>query len=233
MQTNSLSANIDPEDIQNAPLGSTVYEKLKSAILSRQILPGTPLQESELGTLFQVSRTPVREALHELLREELVRRHGRFYQVSEMSTHEIGHLYELREALERMAVQLCIERGDDEAIGRLAHILTQQMRALEDKDNNRLIRLDSQFHLQIAKLTGNQFLYQQLVYVHDKVILIRGQVPSTTPTWSDRVIIEHERILSALTRRDTAVADAEMRYHLNSVVRLHRGLTQKPLGSTF
>lgn len=212
-------------------LSDTIYAQLKAAILSQKILPSTALQETELGAQFNVSRTPVREALHDLLNEGLVRRHGRFYQVVEMSTDEIRHLYEVREALERMAVQLSIERATDASINSLYDIIDDQTKALAEQDIPKLTQLDSDFHLTIAKMTGNLFLYKQLASVHDKVMLARSQIASTTSTWSHGVIVEHERILSALTRRDIAVADAEMRYHLNSVIRLHLGLKQEPRSS--
>lgn len=218
--------------LQSGPLANTVYARLKAAILSQVIKPATPLQETELGAQFDVSRTPVREALHDLLSEGLVRRHGRFYQVAQMSALEIRHLYEVREALERMAVLLFIERGNKASLQTLHALLDEQSQALADKDTHRLTALDSQFHLSIAHTTGNTFLQQQLASVHDKVMLVRGQTSSTTPTWSDRVIVEHGRILSALSRSDAAVAEAEMRYHLNSVVRLHSGMQQQPLGSS-
>src|SRR3546814_4844341 len=87
---------------------------------------------------------------------------------------------------------------------------------------------DRKFHLAIAEAAYNPLLFQQISSIHDKVMLIHGQKIETTPTWFNGIIAEHERILSALGRRDVAVADAEMRYHLESVVRLHLGLKQEP-----
>ncbi|WP_188074503.1 GntR family transcriptional regulator [Pusillimonas sp. ANT_WB101] len=223
---------INPEPVKAGGLSSTVYDRLKSAILSQEITPSTAMQETDLGAKFQVSRTPVREALHDLLREGLVRRRGRFYYVAQLSPLEIRHLYEVREALERMSVRLFIEYAPEASLDTLNACLNEQVDALKVKEIDRLNTLDSEFHLTIAHLTGNTLLQQQLASVHDKVILARGQTPSTTPTWSDRVIVEHGRILNALSRRDVAVSDAEMRYHINSAARLHLGMKQTPLESS-
>jgi len=57
---------------------------------------------------------------------------------------------------------------------------------------------------------------------------VRGR-EAVKPGWVERAIVEHRRILSALHRRDVAVADAEMRYHINSFARLHLGLPQQPI----
>lgn len=212
------------------PLGSTVYERLKADILSLVAKPKTVLQEVELGKRYGVSRTPVREALRHLLDEGLIKRNGRFYQVTELSLTDIRDLYEVREALETTAVRLYIERADDTFTARLSAIVDQQVDALASEDLANFSALDSTFHLTIAAATQNAFLQRQLASTHDKVHLVRHR-EVVKPEWPERVIAEHKRILSALHRRDAAVAVAEMRYHINSVVRLHLGLSRTPPGT--
>ncbi len=217
----------DSDSTQPGPLGSTVYERIKADILSLKLPAKTTLQEVELGQSYGVSRTPVREALRQLLDEGFVQRNGRFYQVTELSPLDIQYLYEVREALETTAVRLCTERADESAIERLTRLVDQQAEALVDGDLTKFAALDSAFHLAIAEAGQNTYLLQQLTAVHDKVRLARGR-EFVAPGWLDRVIAEHRRILSALQRRDVAVGDAEMRYHIHSVVRLHLGLRQQP-----
>lgn len=219
-----------PEQTASAPLGSTVYERIKADILSFKLLPKTPLQEIELGQSYGVSRTPVREALRQLLDESFVERKGRFYQVKELSPHDIRDLYEVREALETTAVRLWAERAEDSSIRELSNLIDEQAGALAEGDLMRFATLDSAFHLAIAAGGQNAYLLQQLTAVHDKIRLARGR-EYVAPGWLDRVIDEHRRILSALQRRDAAIGDAEMRYHLNSVVRLHLGLRRQPIES--
>lgn len=213
-----------------ASLGGTVYERLKSDILSLKFQPGVTLQEAELGQGYGVSRTPVREALRHLLDEGLVQRHGRFYRVTVLTPQDIRDLYEVREALETTAVRLCIERADDQSMARLSSLVDDQSEALARNDLAAVAALDSLFHLTIAAAAQNVFLLRQLVSTHDKVRLVRGREVAR-PGWVDRVIVEHRRILSALHRRDAAVADAEMRYHINSFARLHLGLPQEPISA--
>ncbi|MGB6008109.1 GntR family transcriptional regulator [Castellaniella sp.] len=213
-----------------APLGNRVYDHLKHAVLMQQMPPGTLLQESELGQRFNVSRTPVREALRILLSEGLIRRHGRFYQVTTITVREIRDIFEVRDALERTAVRLFIERAPNAALKGLQDIIERQAAALSAGDLASFISLDREFHLSIAEKAQNPLLFRQISSVHDKVMLIHGKGAETTPTWFDGVIAEHTRILNALHRRDSTVADGEMRYHLNSVVRLHLGLQQEPYG---
>lgn len=209
-------------------LGSTVYEHLKADILSLEFTPGTALQEIELGQRYGVSRTPVREALRHLLDEGLIERDGRFYRVTELGPADIRDIYEVREALETTAVRLCIERADDQSMAKLSAQLEEQSKALARNDLAAFAALDSMFHLTIAAAAQNAFLLRQLVSTHDKVRLVRGR-EVVKPGWVERAIVEHKRILSALHRRDVAVADAEMRYHINSFARLHLGMPQQPI----
>src|SRR5919204_1525079 len=97
-------------------LADTVYTDLRRAILDRELDPGEPLTEHELCRRFRVSRTPIREALAKLERDHLVRvvpKKGAF--VRALSHDEIRELYEIREALEALAVRLAAPRlsGDD------------------------------------------------------------------------------------------------------------------------
>src|SRR5436190_5321759 len=99
-----------------AYLADTVYGALRQAILDREFDPGEPLTEHGLCARFRVSRTPVREALAKLERDHLVRvvpKKGAF--VRTLSSDEIRDLYEVREALEALAVRLAapgLDRGD-------------------------------------------------------------------------------------------------------------------------
>lgn len=220
----------DGGQMQAGPLGSTVYECIKADILGLKLLPRTPLQEIELGQWYGVSRTPVREALRQLLDEGFVERKGRFYQVRELSPGDIRDLYEVREALETTAMRLWTERADDAALSQLANLLEEQAEALAANDLMRFSALDTAFHLAIAQAGQNAYLLQQIGAVHDKIRLARSR-EYIAPDWLDRVMDEHGRILSALQRRDAAIGIAEMRYHIHSVVNLHLGMRQQPIKS--
>lgn len=212
---------------QPVPLANTIYGRIKSDILTLKLLPGSPLQEIELGQSYGVSRTPVREALRQLLDEGFVDRKGRFYQVKELSPQDIRDLYEVREALETTAMRLWTERADESQIPLLSGLIEAQLAALASHDLMRFAALDADFHLAIAAAGNNGFLVQQLRVIHDKIRLARGR-EYIAPGWFERVMDEHRRILSALQRRDGAIGESEMRYHIRSVVKLHLGLRKDP-----
>ena len=219
----------DEAAASSVPLANAIYGRIKADIFALKFPPGTTLQEIDLGLSYGVSRTPVREALRQLLDEGFVDRKGRFYQVKELSPHDIRDLYEVREALETTAVRLWLERAEESQLPALTQLIEAQYEALATNDLMKFGQLDSDFHIAIAKAGKNSFLVQQLSVIHDKIRLARGR-EYIAPGWFERVMDEHRRILSALQRRDVAIVESEMRYHIRSVVKLHLGLRKNPIG---
>ncbi|EON13209.1 GntR family transcriptional regulator [Pandoraea sp. SD6-2] len=211
-----------PEVVGQRPLGGNVYTSIKKDILEMRLLAGTPVQEVELASNYGVSRTPVREALRQLLDDGLIERDGRFYQVKELTPSDIRDLYEVRESLEATAVRLCVERADDSLIDRLRKLIAEQNEAFKSADLQRFSALDTAFHLTIAEGAGNALLLQQLTVIHEKSCLTRGREYGA-PNWIEYSIDEHSRVLSALERRDETIGVAEMIYHIRGVVDLHYG----------
>jgi GntR family transcriptional regulator, rspAB operon transcriptional repressor len=209
-------------------LRGNVYGSIKADILEMRLLAGAPLQEVELATHYGVSRTPVREALRQLLDEGFVERKGRFYQVKELTPNDIRDLYEVRESLETTAVRLFVERADDSDIERLRALVEGQMQAYDANDLVQFSVLDTAFHLALAEGAGNDLLLQQLRSIHEKIRLTRGR-EYTEPNWIPYSIDEHSRVLSGLERRDATIGIAEMTYHIRSVVDLHFGTRRRKI----
>lgn len=204
------------------PLCSNVYTSIKKDILEMRLSAGAPVQEVELASYYGVSRTPVREALRQLLDDGFIERNGRFYQVKELTPDDIRDLYEVRESLEATAVRLCVERADDSLIDRVRKLVADQNDAFKNADLRRFSALDTAFHLTIAQGAGNALLLQQLTVIHEKSCLTRGREYVAT-NWVEYSIDEHSRVLSALERREATVGVAEMIYHIRGVVDLHYG----------
>jgi GntR family transcriptional regulator, rspAB operon transcriptional repressor len=205
-----------------AQLGSQIYAQLKSDIAALRLKPGDPLQELELAARYGGSRTPVREVLTRLLQEGLVVRAGRGYAVTTFAPEDVRHLYEIREAVEKMAVRLAIERASDEAIIELVAEVDAHQSVIDSGDVATFNHLDSQFHLSIARISGNPLLEEEMRRLHDKVKIIRNRELSRNQGMFN-AMADHRRILDAMLRRDIAIAEAEMRYHVRSVIALYYG----------
>ncbi|MEA2687933.1 MAG: hypothetical protein QOD51_540, partial [Candidatus Eremiobacteraeota bacterium] len=86
------------------PLRDRIHDRLRAAIISGELSPGTPVIEAELATRLGASRTPVREALRRLEAEGLLEPRGlRGSVVRELKSDEVECVFEIREALESLA----------------------------------------------------------------------------------------------------------------------------------
>ena len=103
-----------------------VYRKIREGILNGDFAPSTPLSEYQLASQFELSRTPVREALTRLEHEGMVRTvPGIGTLVSEITPHDIMEIYQVREQLESYAARVAAERMDIVGLNRLQHIIQQ------------------------------------------------------------------------------------------------------------
>ena len=99
------------------PAGKKVYEHLKTSILSGAVNPRERLTEEHLAELLGVSRTPVREALHRLASEGLIRPlETRGFIVSGDSKEEVEELFEIRAVLEGYALRVTSEKISDDSL---------------------------------------------------------------------------------------------------------------------
>src|ERR1700738_2173034 len=88
------------------PLRARIHARLRTAILSGELAPGTPVIEAELAGRLGASRTPVREALRRLEAEGLLEPRGlRGSVVRALRSDEVECVFEIREALESLAAR--------------------------------------------------------------------------------------------------------------------------------
>src|SRR5574337_1028176 len=151
-------------------LADAVYEALRRAIVEREFDAGEPLTEHDLCRRFGTSRTPVREALAKLERDHLVRvvpKKGAF--VRPVSHDEIRELYQVREALEALAVRLAAPRLDrEELTGFEARF--QELKSRGAKIKYTEVRaLGEEFHGYLIKQSGNGKLMEFLEQIREQI----------------------------------------------------------------
>ncbi|WP_250511494.1 GntR family transcriptional regulator [Caballeronia sp. GACF4] len=223
--TNDVSDNLR----QIAPRRSEqVYAELKDQLLQAGIRPGERLYESSVAERFNASRTPVREALMQLEKEKLIERDGRAYVVRKMTEDDLTQLYEARLCIETQTIRSAIDKITPDDIDELKRHIELMWKAIETADVERFNKIDSQFHLHIAALSGNRVLYGMLVGVHEQVMMIRNiavrEILNLTSANE-----EHARIVDAIARKNVEAAVAELKAHLvlTNVVKLFEIKAQK------
>ncbi len=196
------------------------YERIRQDILRHRLNPGVKLVPDHLAAALKVSRTPVRQALERLCQEGYVERiPARGYFVAEPPRSEIRDLYDVRFALEIRALELAFERGfAPDAVDVLEAIHTRYQALVENPSAASRSRIDQEFHLALAALTGNGLLVDMLRSIYDRLSFRRRS--DGYWFWADRGLRgaagarEHSELLASLRAGDRDTALAALRSHL-------------------
>jgi DNA-binding GntR family transcriptional regulator len=137
-----------------------VYEMLKEKILNGELKMGTPLTIRNIAEEFDVSETPVREAIKRLDAESLVKvvPHSGIT-VSVPSLSELKEKLDIRLVLEPMAMKLFVENHSEDMVEKLEEIYKQMQECKDSGDVTPYSRLDKEFHTFIYENCGNKTLY--------------------------------------------------------------------------
>ena len=205
-------------------LTERVYALLRAEILTCELEPGRELSEAELASRFEVSKTPVREALATLRSEGLVRTFPRRgYQVVPVTFGDINELFELRTILEVGAAELACTHITSpliEQLGRLAQVVYDRS---EKPSLRRFVQANRDFHLASARASGNERIYQQLFRTLDELerfFYLGARLRDVSNETRD----DHQDIVDTLTARDKDAARVIMIRH-NELTR--QGLIQQ------
>jgi DNA-binding GntR family transcriptional regulator len=216
----SASVPAEPAD---ATTTQRIVDSITTAIIERRLMPGTKLVEAQIGELFSVSRTVVRQALNRLSRDHLVRlepARGAF--VAQPSVEEARQVFQVRKMLEAAMVrQLCASITPAQ-IADLRRHLVQEKQALGRTDVPGRTRLLADFHAVLARLLGNQVLAGLLEDLLARCSLVALMYQSSHS--AEHSQDEHVVLVDALERRDARAAVRLMEQHLEHVernLRLH------------
>jgi DNA-binding GntR family transcriptional regulator len=184
------------------------------------LAPGERLVETQLAEQLQVSRTPLREAMRQLQREELVTADpGGGLRVTAISREDAVQLYDCRIALESLAVVEACTGASASQLKKLEQCVKQAetlaKRQVSVGDSGKLLELDYQFHHIIAEISGNKWLLSLLEQVFDKMALLRSQTTRHNPGVLE-IRTEHRKIYDAIAKRDTERARDAIEHHLSA-----------------
>lgn len=179
-------------------LADEVYKTLLDAISDGSLPPGTRITQEEIAEQLNVSRSPVLQALRLLKKDGLLQdAPGRGLLVADMDADWIGHLYQIRGALDNLAARLAAARRYD--IG--ADIIAAGREAARGKDVKAMIDADIAFHNAIYRASGNPLIGEstQLHWVHLRRVM--GAVLQSSGQ-RESIWDEHEAIAKAILAGD-------------------------------
>jgi DNA-binding GntR family transcriptional regulator len=189
------------------------YQALRQAIVTGEIGPNEPLDENVLQQRYQLGRTPLREALKRLAREQFVTWpvHSTPY-VRGVSADELTNLYQTRIILEEPASRIAAAAITDAQLDHLDEISVQIEELIADGQIYLAVESDHALHLAIAQSSGNRFLAEavsnlncgslRLWYTTHERLHDQTQTP------------RHSQLIEALRSRDPERAAEETRRHI-------------------
>lgn len=198
-------------------LSEQVYTALRSGILKGEFAPGSRLIETQLTEWFQVSRTPLREALRQLQQEGLVIADTHGLQVKTLSAVDAIELYDCRLVLEKLAVAAACDQASPQQLKALEKCViaaeAKESQANDEATQLQLLDLDYQFHHLIAESSGNRRLVSLLAQLFDAMALLRIQTLQQNPSVLD-IKLEHRQVYEAIAQKDAPTAIASIQLHL-------------------
>jgi DNA-binding GntR family transcriptional regulator len=222
--------NITP--LPKANLRQRVLRALRAAIISGELVPGELYSAPSLAARFGVSATPVREAMLDLVKENLVtvapNKGFRITEVDEVQLDQITAIRRLLEPPVVAQVAAAIPADDFAKLRRLAQAIVDGVR---NGDLASYTEADQEFHLRILSYSGNQRLVDLVSDLRGQTRLVglaslldRGQLLESAQ--------EHLELVDLLERRDAAAAAAYMERHIDHVRGRWAGpaQTRKPAG---
>lgn len=195
-----------------------------------EIKPGERLTEVEIAERFSVSRTPVREALNRLVKDSfLVIDGSRGFAVRRLDPKECFDLYELRLALESMAIRLAVQRASDDDLTALSKMVRRSNRVPASSTVERIVELDEEFHEQLAALSGNAELYATLRSLNARIRFVRLVDLENKPR--SQSLGQHLAVVQAMEARDGDAAIKGIERHISHRMQdivevVRRGITK-------
>ena len=214
-----VTAEFD-EKLTPISLREQIYQRLRQRIMSHYYPPDYRFDLAELESRLGVSRTPLKEALHRLENEGLVKirpRRGTF--VTPLDPKSIAESFDVRMMLETAAAPIVIAQATDHEIAQLG-VMNTHMRTLLNSDDyqsivQQFIGMDQELHTQYMSYTRNKQLmriYSRL-NTHLQIARVRRNFERAS---SDETQQEHDAVLAALTARDVVALQQALQLHLEN-----------------
>lgn len=191
-----------------------VYDYLRNQILSNRIPAGTRLVEGRLAKKINVSRTPVREALHILEMEGLVESIPRVgYRVKELRWEDVEELCEIRAVNEILAAKWAMKHITPHELAAMKHNIDTAEAEIQAGNPEYFVEKDAEFHEMLAKASGSERLLElcQMLRRH----MLRYRIESLYVAESGlRAVGGHRRVLECIENKDDIGIEVAIRDHL-------------------
>jgi DNA-binding GntR family transcriptional regulator len=209
--TSSKAASAD-----KLTLVGQVYEQLKSEIFEFSMAPGERFSESELSARLGLSRTPLRIALHLLVRDGYMVRTGGHggWMIRPLDLAYFDDLYDVRTNLELIAVKRICEADPFPDLGELRKVWLVPEKS-RSYDTQEVARLDEEFHGALVVASGNREMARIHADLQERIRIIR-RLDFTVRERIDEAYVHHGKILRAILSRKEPQATMLLKSHIEA-----------------
>lgn len=206
-------------------LQDVAREAIKERVLLGEFSAGSPLSEEGLARELNMSRTPVRHALQELVALGLLERtHGRGAVVRRIDLKKMLDIIDVQECLLVWCVPRLCEISDLD-LGAVKEAYTKQQTGLDNGDNRAVLLESRRMDTVLVGLTGNQEMVRYMREISDLLVHAASQMVSSREKLA-QAVSEHGQIISAIEASDKASAQKAIETHLAGVKRRFLGLVE-------
>lgn len=195
-------------------LHETVIDRLRDMIVQGELAPETKLNERVLAEQLGISRTPLREAFKYLASEGLVELlPNRGAAVAPLKPEKVKEIFVVLGALEALAGELVCRNASDADIAEIRALHYQMVAHYARGELAQYFRCNQQIHMRIVECAGNATLAQVYRGLNAHAKRARYMANLSHERW-DKAVKEHEEIIEALGKRDSARLQTMLRDHL-------------------
>lgn len=209
--------------ISRVTLHGSVLNQLRDMIIEGKLAPGSRINESQLGLVLGVSRTPLREAIKSLAGEGLLEiRPARGAIVRSFSEQDVRDILEVLTIIEVSAGRLLCARGKEDDIRVIEALHASMLERYEKRDRLAYFKLNQEIHTAIVRASGNPVLLESHEQLQARIKRIRFVGNDTPEGWSGAVD-EHQRMVDAMRQRDGEALAKVIEVHLSHTMDRVRG----------
>lgn len=197
-------------------LSDEAADRLREAIQCGALPPGAQLVERELAQSLGISRVPVREAIHRLVKEGLIKKeaHGGTY-VYSPSRKEIEDISALRSILERFVAERVVLHWNAEQEARLRNIVAAMREAASHHDFEGVCEEDSHFHNVLWEIADNPILMEVVSGLRQRISRFLYEATRALPASQlESHVATHDTLIEALSKGDIAYAQEAIAEHI-------------------
>jgi DNA-binding GntR family transcriptional regulator len=196
-----------------------VYEEIKNNILIGVFKPGEKLTETSLANDLEVSRTPIRDAIHRLEAEGLVTTTPhKGVTVTKLTKKDVQDFYQTRTVLEGLAAKLAAENATEEELEHFRSTFEKMEEVFErEKDlvnYKDIVKQNNQFHHIICEMAKNDVLVKMIESLRSPINVVRSTAWSSFRERKKETMREHREIADAILDKNGELAKERAEMHI-------------------